>query len=329
MFIFCTYPLFLSKITSKIADNPTIHQRLSHNPYALTHPAIIMYVYQRMPNYGEFDRMKKLIVMMAGLLILIMSRPIQAAEDIHSIVAFAENGVGCEDSAVRFFFTYTPSTNDWNNQRDWVHVGLFDATGLMLAYNAYSAVSVSNLPTPTGVFKLRFDALGNTPTTRPFYLSFRDGDDTTSQADFGNLTELTRYPFDPVAVGATRCDKLGYTPLGIGLDDGRVNWMDNAQTAAVYCEADGSITLLAISQDTGRGLYAIRVTVREVARAGIPEEEPLLLKTDMRDEMRLYRLSTGEFQVVAPYTDAVQGTLPNGYVFIWSGCELPTSGIVR
>lgn len=266
---------------------------------------------------------------MAILITILIPRPTRAAEAVESIVVFAQNGTGCEDSAINFFFTYTPNTNDWSNQRDWVNVALYDATGVMLAYNAYSALAVSESPASIGKFTMRFDALGVNPTARPFYLSFRDGSDTSALADFGNLPELVRYPFDPVAIGATRCDGLSYAPLGMGLEDGRVNWMDNAQTAAVYCEADGSITLLAIAQETGRGLYALRVTVREITRAGIPDEEPVLIKADNRDAIRLYRLSGGEFQVVAPYTDAVQGTLPNGYVFIWWGCETPTEGVVR
>lgn len=251
-----------------------------------------------------------------------------SAEGIGSIITFAENGRGCDDSLVRLSFTYTPNVNDGNN-RDWVQVALYDGAGVLLAYGAYGADAVTNIPTSVGRFSLRFNALGNSPTARPFVISFRDSDGATTPDNFENLTELVRYPFDPVAIGATRCDTLPYAPLGIGLDDGRINWMDNAQTAAVYCEADGSITLLAISQQTGRALYALRAAIRDIVRIGIPTTDPVLIRQDSRQDMRLYRLSSGEFQVVAPYTDAVNGTAPNGYNFIWAGCETPTNGVTR
>lgn len=259
---------------------------------------------------------------------LALPRISHSAEAIGSIITFAENGRGCDDSLVRLSFTYTPLIDD-GDKHDWVQVALYDGAGVLLAYGAYGADAVTNIPTTVGRFSLRFDALGNRPTTRPFVISFRDSDGTTPPDDFEDLTELVRYPFDPVAIGATRCDSLPYNPLGIGLDDGRINWMDNAQTVAVYCEADGSITLLAISQQTGRALYAVRAPIRDIARMGIPTADPVLIRQDMRQEIRLYRLNSGEFQVVAPYTDAVNGTSPNGYTFIWAGCETPTNGVTR
>jgi hypothetical protein len=274
--------------------------------------------------------MKLFLISIVLFLALVAPRPIFGAEAVGSIVAFAENGAGCDDSAVRFFFTYTPTTDDENGQRDWVGVGLYDASGIMLAYNAYSvATDIGGTPTPIGTFTLRFNALGNTPVTRPFFLSFRDANGATTLDNFDDLTELTRYPFDPVALGASRCDNLPYAPLGIGLEDGRVNWDANGQTVAVYCEANGNITLVAISQETGRGLYALRVTGREIVRAGVPSETPVLIKQDTREAIRLYRLSSGEFQAVAPYTDSVAGTDPNGYNFIWTGCDAPTTGVTR
>lgn len=266
----------------------------------------------------------------ASLLLIALgwARPTHSAERIGSIITFAENGRGCDDSLIRLSFTYIPHINDGDG-RDWVQVALYDGAGVMLAYGAFGAEGITNAPTAVGRFMLRFNALGNSPTARPFVMSFRDGDGTTPPNDFDNLTELVRYPIDPVAIGATRCDSLPYTPLGIGLDDGRINWMHNAQTAAVYCERDGSVTLLAIAQETGRALYAVRVPIREIVRVGIPKREPTLIRQDSRQQIRLYRLSTGEFQVVAPYTDAVQGVLPNGYSFIWTGCETPTTGVTR
>lgn len=273
--------------------------------------------------------MKKWILpVLCIIFALALPRITHSAEGIGSIITFAENGRGCDDSLVRLSFTYTPLVDDGDNH-DWVQVALYDGAGVMLAYGAYGADTVTNIPTSVGRFSLRFNALGNSPTARPFVMSFRDSDGATAPENFEDLTELVRYPIDPVAIGATRCDTLPYNALGIGLDDGRVNWMDNAQTAAVYCEADGSITLLAISQETGRALYALRAPIREIVRVGIPKDDPVLIKQDSRADIRLYRLSSGEFQVVAPYTDAVNGTSPNGYNFIWSGCETPINGSTR
>ncbi|NDJ86844.1 MAG: hypothetical protein GYB66_13255 [Chloroflexi bacterium] len=83
------------------------------------------------------------------------------------------------------------------------------------------------------------------------------------------------------------------------------------RTAAIYCRANGAIEVYAIVN--GNGVPAFTATPEEIAAVGVPLANTLIKEGG--GGIRLYRLSSGEFQVNAP-----MGSDPNGYVVIWDGC---------
>lgn len=101
--------------------------------------------------------------------------------------------------------------------------------------------------------------------------------------------------------------------------DSRVNSICDEpwQTAAVYCSADGSIDVYGITDSIG--WLAFRATLSEIDAIGIPDENAIIAQT-ANGRFRLYRLSSGEFQINAPMRDAMRGNLPNGYSFRFDGC---------
>jgi hypothetical protein len=102
--------------------------------------------------------------------------------------------------------------------------------------------------------------------------------------------------------------------------DGRENPVckEPWQTAAIYCRADGSIEVYGITDSIG--WLAFRSTPSEIDAVGVQSQNALIERSD-NGTIRLYRLSTGEFQVNAPRWDRLRGNLPDGYVFIFGGCS--------
>ena len=90
-------------------------------------------------------------------------------------------------------------------------------------------------------------------------------------------------------------------------DDGRVNSNDATETAAVYCEDDGGVSVWNIVNS--KGYFAFTVTADELAEIDDYPEQNTLIKSG--SGVSLYRLTSGELQINAP----------NNYVFIWDGCS--------
>lgn len=101
--------------------------------------------------------------------------------------------------------------------------------------------------------------------------------------------------------------------------DGRLNSIceEPYQTAAIYCRGDGAIDVYAITD--GEGWLAFRTTQSEIEAVGV-QHQNAMIEQSHDGKIRLYRLSTGEFQVNAPIWDVVRGNLPDGYVFEFEGC---------
>lgn len=87
---------------------------------------------------------------------------------------------------------------------------------------------------------------------------------------------------------------------------------DPTRTAGIYCISDGSIDIWDIVNSQGQ--RAFTVSPAQIAAVGIGPE-PRLLGQGGPNNVRLYRLPSGEFQVNAP-----RGGDPNGYVYVWPGC---------
>lgn len=172
---------------------------------------------------------------------------------------------------------------------------------LVLTQPALNVYWVSDVPAgpPTGVFT--------------FVANGRIGAGT-----FAPIANRFKLAIDADSIAVSSNAQAADVPACINAD-GRVNSIcnDPAQTAAIYCNADGSIDVYGITENAG--WLAFRVTQSEIDAVGIPTENTRIAASE-DSTIRLYRLSTGELQVNAPYWDSVHGNLPNGYTFIWQGC---------
>jgi hypothetical protein len=95
---------------------------------------------------------------------------------------------------------------------------------------------------------------------------------------------------------------------GITFTDGRVNSHDGAETAAVYCNADGSVDVWTVYNSVG--YFAFTATKADLAKVSEKPLKNTLIKS--RLGVSLYRLTTGELQINSA----------NDYVFIWDGCPV-------
>lgn len=104
----------------------------------------------------------------------------------------------------------------------------------------------------------------------------------------------------------------------IPFTDGRINNRDQWATFAVYCP-DDNIEVYAIDA-TGAGQLAFTTTPEEVEAVGVPSSGNVIVEEGRG--VTLYRLSSGEFQLVGP-RDAEWKT----YNVMFTSCGL--SGVVR
>lgn len=114
-------------------------------------------------------------------------------------------------------------------------------------------------------------------------------------------------------------------PTTLPFPDGRVNQQQWA-TAAVFCNVNGNLDIYAIDS-AGVGRLVIRENWLALQALGVPEVNTLRAQSE-DGSVRLYRLSSGEWQVNAP-----ADSLLDGYVFRWTQCvpggfnaPLPFSG---
>jgi hypothetical protein len=109
-------------------------------------------------------------------------------------------------------------------------------------------------------------------------------------------------PFASTGSGGTGGNSVTF----LNFTDGRMNSHDGAETAAVYCESDGGVTVYAVVKSVGT--LAFKVTKAELDAVPAKPEHNTLIKAGLG--MSLYRLTTGELQINAP----------DNYVFTWDGC---------
>lgn len=95
------------------------------------------------------------------------------------------------------------------------------------------------------------------------------------------------------------------------INDGRVNNLDSAAEAAVYCNG-GNIDVYDLDW-SGNGTFVFRVTPAELNRVPANPQENTLIEG--APGFALYRLTSGEIQLNGP---ADWEGKP--YVFIWNGC---------
>ncbi len=112
---------------------------------------------------------------------------------------------------------------------------------------------------------------------------------------------------------------LGYLSLSginnaisLPFPDGRIN-QEQWATAAVFCVVNGNIDIYAINA-SGVGSLVIREDWAALEALGIPAQNELRAQSE-DGSIRLYRLSSGEWQINAP-ADGNE----NGYVYRWREC---------
>ncbi len=110
-----------------------------------------------------------------------------------------------------------------------------------------------------------------------------------------------------------RCEVIeSATSSSARLPDGRVNAEDFAAPVALY---GGLVEVYAIDPNTGQGILALQVTGEEIAVAGIPEGENLILGTSVNpitgSPIVVSRLTSGELQLNTNYSDG------KPYVLVW------------
>lgn len=96
--------------------------------------------------------------------------------------------------------------------------------------------------------------------------------------------------------------------------DYEVNPSDPSRSAAIFCRIDGSIDIWQVVNGQGTPWFTATADIISAVPSR-PAQNTLVMQGG---EIRLYRLTSGEFQVNAPRDGD-----PNGYVFIWGGCGLP------
>jgi hypothetical protein len=202
------------------------------------------------------------------------------------------------------------ATTDDGAGFDYYHLVVYDGTGLP-HYSSSKQAAVTGFPNVINVVVSVNEVFYFPIAARPLKVVMYD---TTSGSNL-NLGAIESSP----VVASTMIDPAGFAASCGALpfiEDPRVNKViyEPYQTAAVFC-IRGSIEVYAVDPITSNGTLVIRVTAREIDDIGIPENEHLLLGTSPDGNVRLYRLTTGYFQVNAPLNN-----VRDGYVVLWAGC---------
>jgi hypothetical protein len=117
-------------------------------------------------------------------------------------------------------------------------------------------------------------------------------------------------------LAAAPAQAAGFLPLPppptLPFPDERVN-QEQWATAAIYCDDNGYLDIYTLDED-GAGTLVIREVYKELQALGIPEVNTLRAQS-ADGSVRLYRLSSGEWQLNAPADGLV-----DGYVFRWTQC---------
>lgn len=236
------------------------------------------------------------------------------------------------------FIQLNPQTDDDGFGNDFIGWVVRDGAGVVVDYWVGAVdVGYSNPSNPDNIFSAALlPGWVNAPTTRPILVEFYDIDGATLDSMFfgaGDTPEtrgaisairasvpLALAELDPAAL-IPECNSLPLTGI-LGPSDGRRNpvVVEPGQAAAVYCLSDGSVDVFRIID--GKGVHAFTATPEEIAAVGSDPAENTIIDAGL--EVRLYRLTSGEYQVNAPVLDQFTGVQdPNGYHFIWPGCGAP------
>jgi hypothetical protein len=192
-----------------------------------------------------------------------------------------------------------PDTLDRNNTgtgQERVRLDVLDGNGIII----YTLTFQNNLGTyPSGL--INTTAYTIPPTANPIIFK------VTSFAGNGFEEQVT-------ILGSGLCN--GIPTAGVcPFSDGRLNHCDAGQTAAVYCQSDGSVTVLAIYKS--QGYPAFTASVAEIAAVSAKPAKNTLIKQG--NGAFLYRLTSGELQV----NRRDDGSAAKAYSFRFKDCPKP------
>ncbi len=199
--------------------------------------------------------------------------------------------------------------NTADNVLDFYYVVIYDGNGTP----HYSKSLGATVPSTTNVVTTIDGTFHNPLSARPMRIVMYDVNvaGTLPISTVESFPLVVESTFDP-ATFVSSCGATISTSASTFTSDGRLNTVDlyPQQTVAVYCRSGGVIDLYAIDPITAEGALAIRVATDIIEDTGIPEDSNIMIAEAGDSDIKLYRLTTGEFQVMGR----------ENYVFIWDGC---------
>lgn len=142
-------------------------------------------------------------------------------------------------------------------------------------------------------------------------ITYAQSPDCWQEFEDGYITVLN--PFTRQLIEIPRMREV-FDESCLTINDGRVNHLDKAAEAAIYCTNNG-IEVYDLDW-SGNGTFLFRTTFAELDQVPtVPAENTLI---EGAPGFGLYRLTSGELQLNGPAD--WQG---KPYVFIWNGCDRP------
>lgn len=248
---------------------------------------------------------------------LLMFRPARAAVGAVTDIQFWNTGAAtCDMVQAQVFITGFVFTVDDGGDRDYGRITLQDGVGNTLGTRTFFKTA-GDIPSTPGSYVSPILLTGI--SARPVRAILEDIDDSENVVSI-----LGTFSADPGAVAAA-CANLPYiatgsnnpdaTPQHIGMvcTDNRVNCEPWA-TAILYCQPNG-VHVYGVNDDSS-GVILFVATFETIDALGVPERNSLIASgAGPQGSAALYRLTTGEFQLVAD--DFQPG---KWYNFIWAGC---------
>jgi hypothetical protein len=218
-----------------------------------------------------------------------------------------KGGISCEQFAEKASFTYKPGSFYYLKGGVALEAGQVITVSTVLGdpYTTFDSLSAKDLASSR--INVWIDGIGVViDQAVPFTASY-----TVTTAGTHNIqvaAEKSNGNYVPVVVDCGGAAKADNAPL---FTDGRLNNNDAGQTVAVYC-ADNGLEVYGVLN--GEGYKAFSISQEEIDAVPAKPQVNTLIKEV--NSIRLYRLTSGKLQLMAPATEASKAD----YKFIFSDC---------
>lgn len=247
------------------------------------------------------------IAIVAAVFVVQPATPSQALTvDLLTFASLTDLTTTCDRLQVGLNFINRRGNNN-DGALDYYYVVVYDGRG-----NPHASDNLGAIVGSSGTVTIQIDETfyGNL-AARPLRIAVYD----VNVAGILPISQVEEFP----VVNSTSFDPANYLPYCAVkplAGDFRINPLveDPYQPVAIYCEDNGRIDVYRINENSD-GFLVLRASAEQIAAVGVQETNQLITASN-DGEVRLYRLSTGEFQVNAPY----EGNF-DGYVYIWGGCS--------